>query len=169
MFEFSIQGKGRYRVARRLKRQAAQTATLEHLDGEEWVSACERDGVRECERVLGELLGLDYDSFCKAVVLPQGEVHRFLKGDPGERRNVLVSLLGVAYFERMGPLARARQSDLTSKVSRTEKIVLDQYGQTSAERVTETHSASIEAAERSSRLGTALAEAEKHAEEGARQ
>ena len=135
LFEFSIEGKGRYRVARRLKRRAAQTATLERLDGDAWVSACERGGVRECDRVLNELLGLDFDSFCKAVVLPQGEFHRFLKGDPNERRQVLVSLLGVSYFQRMGAIARERQSDLSSKVERTEEILTEQYAEATAERV----------------------------------
>ena len=133
-FEFSIKGKGRYRVARRLKRHAAQSATLERLRGRGVGLGVRADGVRECDRVLGELLGLDFDSFCKAVVLPQGEFHRFLKGDPAERRKVLVSLLGVSYFERMGAIGRARQSDLASKVERTEEIVLDQYGSATPER-----------------------------------
>lgn len=166
MFEFSVNSKGRYRVGRRLRRGSAQTATLERLEGEAWVSACERDGVRECERVLGELLGLDYDSFCKAVVLPQGEFHRFLKGEPGERRKVLVSLLGVSYFERMGGLARARHADLSSRVSRTEEIINERYGQVSAEVVAQAHVASIEAAERASALSTSLAEADKQSQEG---
>lgn len=164
-FEFSIKGKGSYRVARRLKRHAAQSATVERLHEEEWVSACERDGVRECERVLGEVLGLDFDSFCKAVVLPQGEFHRFLKGDTAERRKVLVSLLGVSYFERMGAIGRTRQSDLASKVERTEEIVLDQYGSAIPERLAEMRAASVAAAERSSRLTTALAESERHQSE----
>ena len=117
-FEFTIKDKGRFRVARRLNRKSPQSGTLERLDGDVWVSACERSGVRECDRVLTELLGLDYDSFCKAVVLPQGEFHRFLKGDPAERRQVLVSLLGVSYFQRMGAIAREHHSDLSSKVER---------------------------------------------------
>src|ERR1700754_817948 len=85
-FEFAIAGRGRYRVARRLSRKAAQTATFERLDGEAWTPVCDRGGVRECDRAIHELLGLDFDAFCRAVVLPQGEFHRFLKGDPGERR-----------------------------------------------------------------------------------
>src|SRR4051794_8372591 len=107
-FDFLIAGHGRYRVARRLSRNAAQTATVELLDGDTWISACERSGVRECDRVLHELVGLDFDAFCKAVVLPQGEFHRFLKGDSNERRKVLVALLGVSYFQRMAELARSR-------------------------------------------------------------
>jgi exonuclease SbcC len=166
-FEFTIKDKGRFRVARRLNRKSPQSATLERLDGDVWVSACERSGVRECDRVLTELLGLDYDSFCKAVVLPQGEFHRFLKGDSAERRQVLVSLLGVSYFQRMAAIARERQSDLSSKVERTEEILLDQYSDSTAERVAETKKAAVDAAEHSGSLTTVLGEAETRAGEAA--
>ena len=53
--DFAVEGQGRYRVARRLSRKAAQSATLERLDGDDWVPATERGGVRECDRVLREL------------------------------------------------------------------------------------------------------------------
>jgi exonuclease SbcC len=165
MFEFSVKGKGRYRVARRLKRRGAQTATLERLEGEDWVSAVERDGVRECQQVLDTLLGLDFDSFCKAVVLPQGEFHRFLKGDPRERRKVLVSLLGVSYFERMGALARTRHADLSSRVARSEEIITERYAQASSEGVASAHAASIEAAELASALSGSLADADQRSKE----
>lgn len=159
-FEFTIRDKGRFRIARRLNRRSPQTATLERLEGEVWVSACERSGVRECDRVLTELLGLDYDSFCKAVVLPQGEFHRFLKGDPAERRQVLVSLLGVSYFQRMAAIARARHSDLSSKVERTEEILLDQYSDATVERVAEAKKAVVDAVEHASTLTAVIGEAE---------
>lgn len=162
LFEFSVAGKGRYRVARRLKRGAAQSATLERLEGEEWEPACDRGGVRECDRVLRELLGLDFDSFCKAVVLPQGEFHRFLKGDPAERRQVLVSLLGVSYFQRMGELARRRQSDLDSKVERTAELLAEQYGDATPEHLEELQAACVASAERYGALTASLARAEQH-------
>jgi exonuclease SbcC len=166
-FEFTIKDKGRFRVARRLSRKSPQSATLERLDDDVWVSACERSGVRECDRVLTELLGLDYDSFCKAVVLPQGEFHRFLKGDPAERRQVLVSLLGVSYFQRMAAIARERHSDLSSKVERTEEILLEQYSNATAERVAEAKKATVDAVEHSSALTGVLAEAETRSREAA--
>jgi exonuclease SbcC len=110
LLEFSIDGKGRYRVARRLSRRAGQSATLERHDGSDWVSICERGGVRECDRALKEILVLEFDSFCKAVVLPQGEFHKFLKGDTAERRQMLVSLLGVGYFQKMASTEQRRSS-----------------------------------------------------------
>ena len=166
-FEFSVDGKGRYRVARRLKRGASQEATLERHEGGDWVPACERSGVRECDRALIDLLGLDFDAFCKAVVLPQGEFHRFLKGDPNERRRVLVALLGVSYFQRMAELARRRGSDLTARVSRTEEILADQYADATAERVAELRTVAGGLADRASTLAAAVLASDRHAGEAA--
>jgi exonuclease SbcC len=167
-FEFSVDGKGRYRVARRLSRRAPQSATLERLDGDAWVSACERSGVRECNRVLEEdLLVLDYDSFCKAVVLPQGEFHRFLKGDAAERRKVLVSLLGVGYVQKMAEVARARRTRLTAGVERTEEILAEQYADATQERLDELRADVGVAADRFSALSSALTDADKRMREAA--
>lgn len=128
-FEFSVAGKGCFRVARRLSRRGPQTATLERREGDEWVAVLERGGVRECNATLEQVLILDYDAFCKAVVLPQGEFHRFLKGDAKERRDLLVSLLGVGYFQRMAQLARERAAKLTTAVERTVEILDEQYAE----------------------------------------
>jgi exonuclease SbcC len=164
-FDFSVDGKGRYRVARRLSTRTAQSATLERLDGDTWVSACERGGVKECNRVLQELLLLDYDSFCKAVVLPQGEFHRFLKGEANERRQVLVSLLGIGYFQRMGEIARARRTRLGAGVERTEEILAEQYVDATPERADELRRAAGSAADRFAALTSAVADAQEQAEE----
>ena len=129
-FEFSVDGKGRYRVARRLRRTGGnQTVTLErHVSGEEWAPVVDQGGVRIIDPAIVAVIGLDFDSFCRAVVLPQGEFHRFLKGDPGERRKVLFSLLGVGYFQRMAELARARMNVLKVKLESTEQIIAEQFG-----------------------------------------
>jgi exonuclease SbcC len=126
-FEFAVRGKGRYRVARRLPRKGAQMVTLERLEGEDWVSEVDHGGVRVIDPVIADLVGLDFDSFCRAVVLPQGEFHRFLKGDAADRRRVLFSLLGVNYFLKMAEVARGRATVLAAAVERTEDIIVGQY------------------------------------------
>jgi exonuclease SbcC len=161
MLEFAIDGE-RYRVARRLSRRVAQQAHLERLEGEAWVPEVDAGGVRACNERLDELLRLGFDSFCKAVVLPQGEFHRFLKGDPPERRQVLIALLGVGYFQRMAEIARSRAAGLRAGVERTEEILADQYAAATAERVAELQNVSAEAADRAARLVQALADAEGH-------
>jgi exonuclease SbcC len=45
-------------------------------------------GAREVSDAVERLVGLDYDAFTHAVILPQSEFARFLKGDPGTRRRI---------------------------------------------------------------------------------
>lgn len=161
LFEFSVAAKGRYRVARRMSRRAAQTATLERLEGTSWINVLESGRVTECNERLLELLGLEFDSFCKAVVLPQGEFHRFLKGDPAERREVLVSLLGVGYFQQMGKLAGARQRTLEAGTARVQELIDERYQDATQDRLGELRVAVGETAKRAAALSSALAEAEK--------
>jgi exonuclease SbcC len=122
MLEFSVNGDV-YRVSRRLPRKGAQSARLERLDGDTWVDAVDRGGVRAVNERVQELLKLDFGSFCKAVVLPQGEFARFLKGEPSERRETLVGLLGLGSYERMRAIANERARELKIKTEQTTEIL----------------------------------------------
>ncbi|MGO9960906.1 MAG: AAA family ATPase [Solirubrobacteraceae bacterium] len=125
-FEFRVGERGRHRIARRISRRQGQSATLERQEGKDWV-AVSISGVTEANQKIQELVGLDFDAFTRAVILPQGEFHRFLKGEAKDRRKVLFSLLGVSYFQRMGALARAKQGDLEAGVKRTEDLLEKHY------------------------------------------
>ena len=55
-------------------------------------------------------IGLDYQSFMTAVLLPQGDFASFLKGNVNERRNILIRLLDLDQLpERAGKLARTER------------------------------------------------------------
>jgi exonuclease SbcC len=131
LLEFGVSGSV-YRVARRLPRNGAQSATFERLDGERWVDITERGGVRAVNEAVIDCVVLDFESFCKAIVLPQGDFARFLKGDPPERRKTLVALLGLGAYERMGSLARERASELRIRAQQTRNILDDQFGDATA-------------------------------------
>ena len=45
-----------------------------------------------------EILGLDFDSFTKVVLLPQNEFDAFLRGKPEERRSILTRLLSLEIY-----------------------------------------------------------------------
>lgn len=51
-------------------------------------------------RALEELLGLSYEAFTRALLLPQGEFDQFLKGEAKERRRILLDLFGLSRLER---------------------------------------------------------------------
>ena len=69
--DFSVGGE-RYRVARRLRRKGANSATLERAEGSEWRSEVEAGGVRAVDKRVIELVKLSFEAFTRAVVLPQG-------------------------------------------------------------------------------------------------
>lgn len=127
-FEFRVGQTGRYRVARRISRRASQSVTLQRHEGVDWVPD-PTGGVTDTNHRIEEIIGLDFDGFTRAVILPQGEFHRFLKGEAKDRRKVLFSLLGVSYFQRMGGLARSKQADLVAAVKRTEDLLAEHYAE----------------------------------------
>lgn len=167
-FEFSIHNKGRYRVARRISRRAnqAQTLTFERRDGGDWVPECE-GGVRESNARIIDVVGLDFDAFTRAVLLPQGEFHRFLKGDIGERRKVLFSLLGVFYFQKMAAIARNRKTILDARVRRTDELLAEQYADATPENVESLRVATTAAAEAEQAMSESVVKAGEHMEAAA--
>lgn len=49
-----------------------------------------------------ELTGLDYDQFCRTVLLAQGEFSKFLKSDRGEKSGILERLTGTEVYSIIG-------------------------------------------------------------------
>jgi exonuclease SbcC len=108
LLEFEV-GPDRYRIARTARRVGASKQRLEQIEGDEARPLA--DKAREIRARIEEVLGLDYDGFTRAVVLPQGQFDEFLKGEPKERRKILVSLLGLGIYDAMQKLANQRGSD----------------------------------------------------------
>jgi exonuclease SbcC len=162
-FEFSIHNKGHFRVARRISRRAnqAQTLVFERWNGADWAPECE-GGVRESNARITEVIGLDFDAFTRAVLLPQGEFHRFLKGDIGERRKVLFSLLGVFYFQKMATIARNRKTVLDARVKRTDELLGEQYADATPENVELLCAAAATAAEAAQGISESVVKAAEH-------
>jgi exonuclease SbcC len=102
LLEFAV-GDERYRVARTARPDRPSTQRLERLG----VDAAQpmADRVREIRTEIERILGLDYEGFTRSVVLPQGQFDAFLKGEPKERRKILVALLSLGVYERMQQLA----------------------------------------------------------------
>lgn len=147
--EFALDG-GRYRVSRRLPREGSQSATIEIFDGDDWQPDPELDGsgVTAANKRLVELLKLPYDAFVKAVVLPQGEWHRFLKGEPKERRQILTDLLGLKHYLTMGERARGRAKELSTRVEKTEEILEERYAEVGEKQLEALRVAAAEVADR---------------------
>ncbi|HEY5013654.1 MAG TPA: SMC family ATPase [Acidimicrobiia bacterium] len=103
------------RVVRRTKSGATTPeARLERV-GDGSVLA---GSAREMEAAVVELLGLPFEHFIKCVVLPQGEFARFLHDKPADRQQLLVELLNLGFYARMGQKARALAAEHENEAER---------------------------------------------------
>ena len=109
LLEFEVGGRG-YRIARSARANTgAVQVRLEHRNGKGWEASADR--VKEIEAEVVKIVGLDYDAFTRSVVLPQGQFDAFLKGEPKERRKILVALLNLGVYEDMHRITNGKASD----------------------------------------------------------
>jgi DNA repair protein SbcC/Rad50 len=150
-------GRERFRVGRSMPRGAGATKIMvERWDGAEWRQAGDgADRVREANKLLERLVGLDFDGFTRSVLLPQGKFSAFMAGDAAERREILVDLLGLSLFERMGKRARQQAKEARDKAQWKEESVTTQYPDATAEALEAAQVAAAAAGERVAALGEA--------------
>jgi len=77
-----------------------------------------------------DLLGLSYEAFTRALLLPQGEFDRFLKGEPRERRRLLMDLFGLSRLERVREKAAEKKARYAEEKSRLEGELMGLAGAT---------------------------------------
>jgi DNA repair protein SbcC/Rad50 len=125
-FRFSV-GDDTYTAVRLVERRGSGATTTEArlLRGdEEEVLAGNAD---EVTSEVSRLLGLSYDHFTKAVVLPQGAFADFLTDRPKDRQALLRALLELGLYEQVMQLAnlRARASESKAESIRESLDKLD--------------------------------------------
>lgn len=117
--EFEVSPGDRYRASRIWSKKASERQIrFERHDEGKWITAVEGVKVKDLNAAIERAVGLDYDGFTRAILLPQGEFDRFLRGDASERRDLLKGLLSLHQFEQM----RERANDL----ARTLKASIEQ-------------------------------------------
>ena len=113
-FDFSVRGE-RYRVSRQAPGSIGTRLERLRPNGE-WLPLADR--AREVSAQVTELIGLDFATFTKTVLLPQGEFDEFLRGDEPQRRDILSRLLALGRYEDAGRAARNRSAG-ASEAART--------------------------------------------------
>ncbi len=103
------------RVVRRRSSKSGERATtrearLERIESGDLTTVVAGD-VKELNREVEDLLGLDFAQFTRTIVLPQGEFAAFLRDEPANRDKLLQRLLDLGIYERMGQLARSRAKE----------------------------------------------------------
>ena len=108
--EFSVKGK-RYVVDRLY--EISRSQEVRFYEGSKPINL----KVKEVEDYVSKILGMDYETFTKVIVLPQGQFDRFLKPQrPNERREILNRLLGYdEIFERMNKIIKDTLNQLKAK------------------------------------------------------
>lgn len=147
MLEFCV-GDRHLRVTRRTPVKGATRILLERWEGGEWRPDGEgADRVREAEAKIEEAIGLDYEAFTRAVLLPQGKFAEFLVGDAKERREILTELLGLELFQRLGVRAGELKRDAESEAGARETLLEREYAGVSDGSVARAETATREAEE----------------------
>jgi len=149
-------GHDRYRVTRSLPRGGTTRVLVQRWDGEDWRQAGEgSDKVTGANRMLRELIGLDFDGFTRSVLLPQGKFAEFMAGEADERRRILTDLLDLSRFLRMGQRARQTAKESKEKAQTIDELVGSQYAHATVEALRSARTAATAAMARQEALATA--------------
>jgi exonuclease SbcC len=130
-----------YRAARslRLNRTSGHATSTVQLDAQlangEWEPLENR--VREMNESIERIVGLDYRSFTKCVLLPQGRFQEMLTGSRQERREVLEELLDVGIYARMRTAATQRKAPLEIEAGLIENQLATNFAAATPERLEE--------------------------------
>jgi DNA repair protein SbcC/Rad50 len=140
--EFAV-GEHRFRVSRSTPAGSGGTKILvERWNGSEFVQAGEgADRVREANAMLREFVGLDYDAFTRAVLLPQGQFADFLVGEAKDRRDILTELLGLRLFERLAKRAGELRRDAGVQATTKSEFLDTNFDGVTSEAVAEARAA----------------------------
>lgn len=105
--------KTEYQVSRTWSYRAKSsqtTFTLHKRQNGEWEPLGEQKE-KEITAKIEEILGMNFDTFTKVILLPQGDFDKFLKGKDSERREILKKLAGYTIFGEMREKAE-RQANI---------------------------------------------------------
>jgi exonuclease SbcC len=130
---------GTYRVTRlterKLGRSPKNETRIEELKADgRWRQLPESEKLREADHKLLELVGLDYDSFTRAVLLPQGAFDQFLRGGAAERNRLLTGLLGLERVRIMQQRAAEVSRRADERAAWIRESLARDYAEATAER-----------------------------------
>lgn len=107
-----------WRVVRVVSKE--NQSRLEYLQHGSWRTHPASEKVRELDAKLIEILGMDYETFTRAILLPQGQFDLFLRGSPKERRETLIKLYGLENLKAMRDRVALRRKTLDEQKARLE-------------------------------------------------
>jgi exonuclease SbcC len=140
--EFAI-GEETYQVFRRTYRKAPTDVLLSIAKDGGWKPLASK--VKEVTARIEEVIGLDYEGFTRAVLLPQNKFDQFLAGDATVRRRILTDLLGLHIFQDMAKQANKLVGAATIESRTKQSFVESDYSGVSVEALAAQKAVVIEA------------------------
>lgn len=125
VLDFSV-GARRFRAVRRTGKTTE--SGLSEWDGGEWVQ--DTSGADQLTKRVETLLGLDFVSFTKTVILPQGSYAEFLTSKPDERRRLLAKILELGVYSQVSDRAK-KEADLADARATEIRRTLARYADVS--------------------------------------
>ncbi|MCU0281914.1 MAG: SMC family ATPase [Acidimicrobiia bacterium] len=102
---FSVDGQ-RWKVVRAMRRKGASAHALYRVEGGEEHEEADRE--KDVAERIETLLGLDWEGFCRSVMLAQNQFAGFLEATPGGKDGVLKGVFGFERLDAMRVAARQR-------------------------------------------------------------
>jgi len=130
-FDFAV-GTRCFRAVRRTGKNTE--SGLSEREGGEWITISDASGAEKLTKSMESLLGLDFDSFTKTVILPQGRYAEFLSSEPKKRRELLSTILELGVYSRVSERAREAAGQAKARAEALRET-LSQYAGVSRERV----------------------------------
>ena len=126
-FDFEIRGDF-YRVIRVLtkRKSGLELRLYQQNENADWKQIPEV-GTKEVNYKITQIIGLDYEDFIRAVLLPQGAFDSFLRGQARERRDLLIKLLNLERIPYLMQLANEKSKLANERISFIEKE-LERFG-----------------------------------------
>jgi len=132
--DFSVGGR-RFRVERFYTSRPEESSARAYEEGKRLNLSS-----TQIDRWVEQITGLDYRTFTRVILLPQGEFDRFLKpSSPKERREILIGLLNLEIFEKIRQMASEEYRKLEGELNllRKELARLESVTEESLEKLRE--------------------------------
>jgi exonuclease SbcC len=124
-FRFSVRGI-EYRVTRTWRKRPKTDKSdvfLETLNNGRWEKLETKD--RGVSDRVEQILGMDFDTFTRVILLPQGKFDEFIKGNKTKRREILRDLAGFEIFEKMRKQANEKATIVKKEYEFLERQLAD--------------------------------------------
>lgn len=117
-----------YRASRtRGRRQAENEVRLDRLDPDgEW-TGLNTGSQKDIGKRIEEAVGLDFDTFTRCVMLPQGQFAALLHGKAKQRQELLGELMGLSHVQHMQGFAADQVKDFKHQSASLGSVLLSEY------------------------------------------